>query len=165
MCYSLSVFCRKLTLLQDAIKCSVWNKSGKIISPVKWFVSLIIEICYKCWKSYHPRPFIIGLGPMVGQLFLTLIKCIYIPGYISPRLCHPSSSPPQHSDYWCRLWYTSTTWQLPNCVSGSQVINHPTDHFIKCLQAYNLNFVNFYVVFVSMIVPQIDHNFAHVMTA
>ena len=41
---------------------SIWNKSGKMISPVKWFISPIIEICYKCWKSYHPRPFIIGLS-------------------------------------------------------------------------------------------------------
>ena len=42
---------------------SVRNKSEKIIGPVKWFVSPIIEICYKCWKIYQPRPFIIGLGP------------------------------------------------------------------------------------------------------
>ena len=25
---------------------------------MKWFVSPIIEICYKCWKYYQPRPFI-----------------------------------------------------------------------------------------------------------
>ena len=30
------------------------------MGPVKWFVSPII--CYKCWKSYQPRPFIISQG-------------------------------------------------------------------------------------------------------
>ena len=56
-------------------KGSVRNKCRKIsIRPVKWFVSPIIEICYKCWKSYQPRPFIIGLGPTVQQVFRTLHK-------------------------------------------------------------------------------------------
>ena len=53
---------------------SVWNKSGKIIGPVKWFVSPIIEICYKCCKSYQPRPFIFSLRPTVWQVFRTLLN-------------------------------------------------------------------------------------------
>ena len=38
---------------------------------MKWFVWPIIEICYKCWKSYQPRPFIIGLELKVRQVFRT----------------------------------------------------------------------------------------------
>ena len=93
MCYQLSVFCRKLTLLQDAFKCSVWDKSGKIISPVKWFVSPIIEICCKCWKSYNPRPFIISLVPRWDSYFehwsiVDICQCKSLPP-CAIHLLHP----------------------------------------------------------------------------
>ena len=48
---------------------SVRSKSGKIISPVKWIVSPIIEICYKCWKSYCPSHLLSAWG---WQVFWTL---------------------------------------------------------------------------------------------
>ena len=49
--------------LSFCLSCSVRNRCGKIIRPVKWFLGPMIEIYYKCWKSYQPRPFIIGLRP------------------------------------------------------------------------------------------------------
>ena len=92
------------------------NKSRKIICPVKLFFIPIMEICYKCWKSYRPRPFIIGDGPTGSSnnfLFIwreafalqETVLCLFFP--LEPCILSPNVPPfirSWPSCRWIALW-------------------------------------------------------------